>query len=98
MNGTQSANKMIEMILEGRKIEAIKAVRQLDASIYNDYQTGAQVAGVGLLDAKLFVEAVQSHVEKLTPDAYEVELSQYKKLREAGFSMTEACRIVEALK
>ncbi len=98
MNGTQAANKMIEMILEGRKIEAVKAVRALDTNIYNDYQNGTPTSSVGLLDAKLFVEAIQSYVERMTPDAYEVELSQYKKLREAGFSMAEACRIVEALK
>lgn len=97
MNGAQAANKMMEMIEKGRKFEAIKAVRAIEPNIYVNLESG-QTASIGILDAKLFVEAIQAHMEKLTPDAFEVELSHYKKLREAGFSISEAVRILEALK
>ena len=98
MNGTQAANEMMKMIAEDRKLAAIKAICQLDISIRDDYRTGTSVYSIGFWDAKLFVETVQSHMDKLKPDPYEVELSQYKKLRDAGFSMAEAYHIVESLK
>ena len=83
MNGTQAGKKMMEMIAEGRKVEAIKTLRQIDLSSFNDVYA--------------FVEAVTDAIEAMKPDAHVVELENYKKLREAGFSCGEAARIVDII-
>lgn len=98
MNGTEVAKVVVEGIRSGNKIAAIKAVRALETSIYFDNVKGKDYAVISLLDCKLFVEELMVAFDAMTPDAYEVELSQYKKLREAGFSMNEACKIVDILK
>lgn len=90
MNGSECGLLVADALADGRKIEAIKALRKLDTT-YN-HNEGRWC--ISLLDAKLFIESLIAG----QPTSTEVEFEQYKKLRYAGFDIADAVRIVETLR
>jgi len=88
--GTYVANTVVRYIRQGEKIKAIKALRDLGY----DFNSIQERHVISLRDAKYFVEGIMSVIAE---DAVEKEVTQYRKLREAGYSIEETMKIIKAL-
>lgn len=88
--GTYVANAVIRYIQQGEKIKAIKVLRDLGS----DFNSIQERHVISLRDAKYFVEGIMSAIAE---DAVEKEVTQYRKLREAGYSIEETVKIIKAI-
>jgi len=89
--------------VEGKKIQAIKNMCELEAAIDYSGLSGEYTAKIGLYEAKEFFEGVWEVLNPIIENAGKSavvdgatnEYALYKAFREAGFSMSDAIKAAE---